>query len=174
MVFNYLLHGGTRLRVAGVDPDTRAITTAWFSDAGQVLVRRDEQKGRIAEDRFFALVNKFSVTALYLSDQGVEWFYVERPPYGVNPRATIDQACVLGAIRFILGELHMPYSLVDPGTWKKAVLGNGHASKDDIKAWAIRALGVPDGQEQDIYDAALIAQFGRLSSSVPGNLPPSS
>jgi len=160
------LQGG-KLRVAGIDPDTRAITTAWFGPAGQVIVFRDEQKGRIAEDRFYGLVKQFVATAWGLVQNGIEWVYIERPPYGVNPRATIDQACVLGAIRLILGDAGLHYSLVDPGTWKKAVLGNGHASKDDIKAWAVRALGLIDGQEQDAYDAACIAQFGRLASSAP-------
>ena len=152
------------MNVAGVDPDTRAITTAWFSPSGHVLVRRDEQKGRIAEDRFYGLVKQFVATAWGLVQNGVEWVYIERPPYGVNPRATIDQACVLGAIRLILGDAGLHYSLVDPGTWKRVLIGNGRADKPLIKEWAVRALGLEDGRPQDAYDAACICQYGRLVS----------
>jgi Holliday junction resolvasome RuvABC endonuclease subunit len=51
--------------------------------------------------------------------------------------------------------------MVDNGTWKKGVLGNGHASKEEIAAYATKVLGIPLNEPQDVYDAACIAEFGR-------------
>lgn len=146
--------------VAGIDPDTKAITAAFHPlyQGGSVETIRVEAKGRLAENRFPILCSQFrSIASMF---KRCQWVYVERPPMGVNPRATIDQAAVMGAILEILHSEGVGFSTVDPGTWKKQVIGNGHADKPLIKAWVIANLGVPDGLHQDAYDAAAIAHFG--------------
>lgn len=158
--------------VAGIDPDTKAITAAFiplWPGASGVETIRVEAKGRLAENRFPALCEQFR-DIVYLF-QRCTWVYVERPPMGVNPRATIDQAAVMGAILEILHSEGVGFSTVDPGTWKKAVIGNGHADKPLIKAWVIANMEVPDGLHQDAYDAAAIARFGLSPSLVSDGAP---
>lgn len=149
------------MRVAGIDPDTKAITYAIVDTAapGIVHIGRVAAKGRRAEDRFRGLILFFR-NALPEFDT-CDWIYLEKPMVGPNKKAIIDQAIVIGAIRALLYLRNRLHSLVDPGTWKKAVLGNGHAPKEEIKAWALAHFkGLADDHPQDAYDAACIAAFG--------------
>lgn len=143
------------MRVAGIDPDTKAITIVIFSERAPDLWRA-EVKGRRAEDRIQQLYALLSDLLL-----GVDWAYIETPVMGVNAKALRDQAQVVGMLRYHLWMSGISHSLVDNGTWKKAVLGNGHASKEEIAAYAQRVLGIDKGHPQDVYDAACIAHYGR-------------
>lgn len=148
------------MRVIGIDPDTKSITWA-IIDTNQTnnpSVLRVEDKGRRAEDRFPKLVERFAAVSLSFSP--CTWVYIERPMVGPNRKAAIDQGMVIGAIRAMLLEWGIPHSLVAPATWKKAVLGTGQVSKDEIKAWAIQHYGLSDNHPQDFYDAVCISHFG--------------
>lgn len=143
--------------IAGIDPDTKQIVVSL--PGGEFLVAATKE--RIAEHRFKPLMLQFRVLVLQLH---TDWIYIERPPMGVNPRSTIDQAMVVGGIASILIERGLNFSLVDPGTWKKGLLGNGRADKPLIRDWAIANLGLPSDLKQDQYDAACIRRWGELSS----------
>lgn len=152
--------------IAGIDPDTKAITAVFSPAAGHDLeLFRVEAKGRLAEHRFQDLAKAFRDRAGDFVK--CQWVYIERPPMGVNPRSTIDQSMLVGAVCFCLAERGISYSLVDPGTWKKGLIGRGNADKPLIKEWAIQNLQLPTDLKQDYYDAACIAQWGR--SALPGD-----
>lgn len=145
-------------KLVGIDPDTKAITWAiWVNDG--IRVGRVEASGRRAEDRFQTLIERFHSEMRDLA--GATWVYLERPMVGPNRKAIIDQALVVGAIRATLMGWGLPHSLVDPGTWKKASIGTGHASKEEIKAWAIRRFDMSDSLAQDFYDACGIVAYGK-------------
>jgi len=157
---------GKKMRVVGIDPDTKAITWAVTDTEapGIVHVGRVEAKGRRAEDRLCMLVDLF-YHAIPEFDT-CDWIYVERPVVvgggarKINRKAIIDQSIVVGAIRALLYLRGQNHTLVDPGTWKRAVLGDGHASKEDIKRWALAHFkGLKDDHPQDFYDAVCIACF---------------
>ncbi len=145
--------------VLGVDPDTKAITAVavdterptWFH------VTRLEAKGRRAEDRIQALASQIETWPHHTYD----WVYIETPVMGVNVKALRDQAFVVGMLRYELWRRGQAHSLVDNGTWKKAVLGNGKASKEEIAQYAAKRFPQLKGESQDIFDAACIALFGR-------------
>jgi Holliday junction resolvasome RuvABC endonuclease subunit len=147
------------MRVMGIDPDTKAITSVILdSDPTRApIVTRLEAKGRRAEDRIEGLYKE-----LFMSppQTKIDWVYIESPVMGVNAKALSYQAQVIGMIRYWLWYHDLPHSLVNNGTWKKNVLGNGHASKEEIAAYAQQMLEFGSGELQDIYDAALIAEFG--------------
>jgi len=149
------------VRIAGIDPDTHQITCALIDTVLERTgeIRTVEAKGRRAEDRFFDLMHQFEerIAPILLS---YCWVYVELPMAGPNRKATINQSQVVGAIRAILGQRAIGHSLVDPGVWKKAVLGNGHASKDEIKAWVLAHYTLDPNLPQDAFDATAIAHFG--------------
>lgn len=151
------------MRVIGIDPDTKSITFVSLDSENQgsrYKIIRVEAKGRRAEDRvekLWAGLEDLSVWPLMHPD----WVYIETPVMGVNAKALRDQAVVVGLIRSFLWRKGLPHSMVDNGTWKKAVLGGGHASKEEIAAYAQRVLGLEAGQPQDVYDAACIAVYGR-------------
>jgi len=159
------------MNIAGIDPDTKAITIAVLTDGRRLCYTlRVDSKGRTAEDRFPGLVQQFRdlVVRKLRFDLRLQWVYIETAMLGPNPKALRDQAQVIGAIRAILLDYSITHSLVDPGTWKKATVGNGHATKEEIKLWAQQMiLGAADDQKapQDFYDACCIAAFGAPKST---------
>lgn len=158
------------MRVVGADPDTKSLTFFIIDDDpanGPVALQehgwiklRIEASGRRAEDRFLGLVDEMQTLLPGSLLSKSEYVYIERPFVGPNRKAAIDMGMVVGALRAELRRLHVPHSLVDPAIWKKAVLGTGHASKEEIKAWAIVRFDLPDNLVQDVYDSAVIAAFG--------------
>ncbi len=151
------------MRIAGIDPDTKAIQIVVMGEDDEPRICRIEAKGRRAEDRIQALAAGLEESSSIWQD--VRWVYIETPVMGVNAKALRDQAIVVGVIRSFLWRNGLVNSMVDNGTWKKGVLGNGHASKEEIAAYAQTMLKVPIGQPQDAYDAACIAAWGY--SNVP-------
>ena len=144
--------------IAGVDPDTKNIVVA---KGARILTA--SAKERTAENRFRPLMKQWREAVLpHLLD--VDWVYIELPPMGVNPRATINQALVVGAIIYSLDVHKVGWSLVDPGTWKRLIIGNGRADKPLIKEWAVANLGLADNLAQDFYDAAVIQRYGEVVS----------
>ncbi len=152
------------MRIVGIDPDTRAITGVVLEAGKEPHIWRVEAKGRRAEDRIEGLYTSLRITFF---DQPVDWVYIETPVMGVNAKALRDQAVVVGMIRFWLWSNNQSHSMVDNGTWKKGVLGNGHASKEEIAAYAQKVLHIPADQPQDVYDAACIAAWGNGRAPMP-------
>ena len=152
------------MRIIGIDPDTKSVTFVQLDTKNQEEWRnclvRVEVKGRRAEDRVEKLWEGLDVFSTVWRLKHPDWVYIETPVMGVNAKALRDQAVVVGLIRSFLWRKKLPHSMVDNGTWKKAVLGNGHASKEEIAAYAQSVLGLEAGLAQDYYDAACIAQFG--------------
>jgi Holliday junction resolvasome RuvABC endonuclease subunit len=146
------------MRIAGIDPDTKAIQIVALGDCVPNICRI-EGYGRRAEDRIQALAARLEVQSLSIWHH-VCWVYIETPVMGVNAKALRDQAQVVGIVRSFLWRHGLANSLVDNGTWKKGLLGNGHASKEEIAAFAQTFLQMPPGQPQDAYDAAGIAAWG--------------
>ena len=151
------------MNVAGIDPDTKAITGVKLVTGKEPYIWRIEAKGRRAEDRIEKLFT--SLYSTYPTNEPADWVYIELPVLGqfrgkTNPKALRDQAMVIGMIRYWLWSNNQPHSMVDNTVWKKGLLGNGHASKEEIAAYAQRVLFIPADQPQDVYDAACIAAWG--------------
>jgi Holliday junction resolvasome RuvABC endonuclease subunit len=147
------------VRICGVDLDSKSITWA-ILDVGLpgVILHRIEDKGRKAEDRFPSLI-KQAVIAM-TSFAACNWTYIEAPIVGPNRKSALDQGMMLGAFRALLLGKDIPHSLVSIGTWKKATLGTGAATKEEIKRWAIQYYHLDSNLLQDFYDAVAIAHFG--------------
>lgn len=149
------------MRIVGIDPDTRQISAVMVEGGKPIIVWRWEAAGRRAEDRFAGLWGAFCAgTSFDAGFPEIDWVWVETPILGPSPKALRDQAQVVGFIRARLMGLRIPHGLVDNTTWKKGLLGDGHASKEEIAAYAQTILGVPADQPQDVYDAACIAAWG--------------
>ncbi len=54
----------------------------------------------------------------------------------------------------------VPMIEVNPSTWKRDVIGNGQASKDEIRAYAVKSYGVDPTAPQDAIDALCILARG--------------
>lgn len=155
------------MRVLGIDPDTRSMAFVVLGTEGGTGYQygKIEVKGRTAEDRIQPLWVRLQFESLPARSASYDWAYIESPMLGRNPKATVDQAQVVGMLRGFLWYCGCyNHTLVNNMTWKKSVLGNGKATKEEIAEYARRMLGLPPGLSQDIYDAACIARFGLLKS----------
>lgn len=149
--------------IVGIDPDTKAITGIGLESGREPNIWRIEAKGRRAEDRIEKLYTSLRIT--FFPDKPADWVYIESPVLAqfrgkTNAKALRDQAMVIGMIRYWLWSNDQPHSMVDNTVWKKGLLGNGHASKEEIAAYAQRVLHIPADHPQDVYDAACIAAWG--------------
>ena len=153
--------------ISGIDPDTKAITGVTLEEGKEPRIYRVEAKGRLAEDRIEKLYTSLQITFF---GEPSDWVYIELPILShfkgkVNAKALRDQAMVIGMIRYWLWSNDQPHSMVDNTVWKKGLLGNGHASKEEIADYAKRVLHIPDEHPQDVYDAACIAAWGSRQQS---------
>jgi len=94
--------------------------------------------------------------------------WIEDVIIGNNRKYSIGLAQTLGAVMADLAQLRMGQGTdictVDNKTWKKALLGNGNASKDEIRDYIdVSQSGyAPQCEgEQDLYDATCIALYGQ-------------
>lgn len=153
------------MTVAGIDADTKSIQVVVFGPGGMTVNKRWQAKGRRAEDRIQQLAGLLEDKDWAAVWKDVAWVYVESPVLAqfrgkTNAKALRDQSQVLGVIRSFLWRNGLDHTLVDNTVWKKGLLGNGHASKEEIAAYAHKMLGVPTDQPQDACDAACIAAWG--------------
>tara|TARA_Y100000310_G_scaffold80965_1_gene77598 strand:+ start:2066 stop:2401 length:336 start_codon:yes stop_codon:yes gene_type:complete len=91
--------------------------------------------------------------------------YIEAPVVGVGGvLGTVKQAFVSGAVQAALGIHKAEIHFVHNGTWKKHVVGHGHASKDAIMTHVRRkhrkVFKKVVREDQDLADAFCLAQYG--------------
>lgn len=92
--------------------------------------------------------------------------WIENPVVQHGPAANIGTAIRMGMTVGALFARHAgPGYIIDQATWKAALLGNGHASKDEITAW-LWAESPGDAEacngDQDLVDACCIRRYGEL------------
>lgn len=85
--------------------------------------------------------------------------YVEQAVYLQNIKTTLSIDSVINAVKFNCVLRSIPYTVIDNKLWKKDILGNGKATKENIFEFAsVKWEGKIDNQ--DIADAACIALYG--------------
>lgn len=91
--------------------------------------------------------------------------FIEQALFLQNVKTTLMIDATINAVRFVCIENNIPCSIIDNRSWKKSVIGNGKASKEDIAQFV--NLKWPDfgSTSQDLMDAASIAMFGVLRYS---------
>lgn len=86
--------------------------------------------------------------------------FLEGPVVGKGGvKSTMVQAYVSGAVQAACSGFGEIIHLVNVTSWKKEIVGNGRAGKSEVKR-AMRGRGIPDGLQQDFYDATAICLYG--------------
>lgn len=90
--------------------------------------------------------------------------FIEQPfvsgGHGMNPSVTIGMSETVGIIRSARSWASSSV-MVSPGAWKKALTGNHHATKDQVRAWLLERepnLGYLNEDEADAYCIGLYGQ----------------
>lgn len=82
-----------------------------------------------------------------------------------NVQTAVKLAMTVGVLYASPGPATM--QTVAPSSWKAAVCGHGHASKDDVRAWVethLPASATACADIEDLFDATCIAVYGRLAT----------
>ena len=96
---------------------------------------------------------------LILNNLRPEAVYLEQAIYMKNVKTTLAIDAVINAARFNCLIRDIPYFLVDNKHWKKMILGNGKATKEEIMKHCKLMWG-DKITTQDIADASAIALYG--------------
>jgi Holliday junction resolvasome RuvABC endonuclease subunit len=92
----------------------------------------------------------------------VDQVWIEDTLIGNNRKYSIQLTEVRGAVMAALA-LHADVRLVNVATWKLQVIGDGHASKDQVRDYihvSHSDYAALCGSNQDLYDAACISLHG--------------
>lgn len=124
------------------------------------------KKGRIETDsedfdnKLFDLENKFMVVFDdELEKYNIETAIIEGPIFYGNPKTSFGIAQIITMVKLILHNRNIDSFTVDNKSWKKSVLGNGAASKEEIAKFA-KLKWNNKVETQDEFDAASIAFYG--------------
>lgn len=93
----------------------------------------------------------------------VSGVWIEDTLIGNNRKYSLQLTEVRGAVMGALGR-QWDVRLVNVATWKSQVVGDGHANKDSVRDYIHVTHGSYAplcGDDQDLYDAACIALYGR-------------
>lgn len=117
----------------------------------------------------------FLMSIEHLHYNGDFYIYVEDPVVGRGgSRATILQSQVQGIVLSVAvqsGALGV-YG-VNNKSWKKVVVGNGNASKDEVAQWLEEHepdLAERAGSDQDLVDASCIHLYGKIMLERSGQI----
>lgn len=99
--------------------------------------------------------------------------FIEAPLHGKGQKTTIVQSMVSGVVQLAMVQSGHRPQMVNVSTWKKTVIGNGNATKDDIASF-IKQRWRPIFDEaagnQDILDAAGVCLYGLVTRSGKPNV----
>jgi crossover junction endodeoxyribonuclease RuvC len=87
---------------------------------------------------------------------------VENPVYLSNPIASSGIAQVIGYVKSVFARKRVPFMGIDNMSWKKAVLGSGKASKEEIMKLSVSNWGTDQIKNQDLADASCVALWASM------------
>ena len=153
------------MRVLGIDLGIRKIACAALDGEALVHAEAYEVDAELPRDLQLRSLAAYAHDAAQLANADSVW--IEDTIIGNNRRFSIRLAETKGAVMAGLSSLRLQHGtdirLVDNNTWKKVVVGQGHATKDQVKDYINVSRGAYAplcGDDQDLYDAACIGLYG--------------
>ena len=157
MALQRVYFGGNVIHT-GIDCSSRAVHATIIDDDSNIIqCIKFDAKGKKALDRFPDIAKGLGVLPSLVEGGTVA---IEKPLYFKNPHSTISISEVVGAVKEVLELANIAYKTVDNRVWKKEVVGNGGASKEDIMKYATNYFNT-EFEEQDWADAACIAKWSQ-------------
>ena len=148
------------MNLAGVDLGIHKVALASFVDGAfnATVWRVDTEMPRALQLRELAMVVHDTLNLWH-----IDTVWIEDTLIGNNRKYSLQLTEVRGAV-MAYAPLGCDVRLVNVATWKKDVVGDGHASKDAVRDYIhVTHPGYAPvcGDDQDVYDAACIALYGR-------------
>lgn len=166
------------MSIMGIDIDSRKFGLAIVDEHNTIKCKVFYQiDSKNTEDRLFALYdelnrlldfsgndyeedNNNTNDSLYPEDKPNK-IYIEEAIYVSNFKTSRAISEVIGNLKILCRNKGFEFEMVPNKTWKKEIIGNGNASKDDIRKWVVdHYKKVGNDGPQDLYDAICIALYG--------------
>ncbi|MEO8627374.1 MAG: crossover junction endodeoxyribonuclease RuvC [Betaproteobacteria bacterium] len=147
------------IRILGIDPGLRVTGFGMIERSGQKLVYitsgiiRTPSKGELPE-RLKAILENLAEVIL---EHRPEQVAVEKVFVNVNPQSTLLLGQARGAAICAAVSRGLPVSEYTALQVKQAVVGNGHAAKQQVQDMVRRLLGLPGDPSADAADALACA-----------------
>lgn len=152
--------------VIGIDLGIRKIAYAVWRD-GELVTAGAYEAAAGKRQRELHDIAEY-INAVVETDDEQLLVVIEEPLVGNNKKYSMQISQTYGAVLAALSWDDIEVLAAPVGTWKKQVVGNGHASKKDIENY----LGVVNerypalcGHDQDQYDAACVGLYGVMLSA---------
>jgi len=158
------------VRVMGIDLGIAKIAySLWENDR---LVETNSVSVEMMGKRALQLTTLMDYIAAQVLHFRPDHVVIEDVLIGNNRKYSIKLAQTMGAVLAGLGRLteygwYGETIPVNVGKWKKEVIGNGHAGKEDIRNYLLErdsAYAELCGSDQDRFDAACIGYYGVILS----------
>jgi hypothetical protein len=158
------------MRIGGVDLGARKVAISIFEDGYLAHVEDFEVPKGSSRARELRTLAYWSFSNL--KDCDTVW--LEEPVVGRGVRASLQIAHTAGAVMSELASLEgLEVYVVPNKQWKKTVIGNGNANKQDISSWLQRkhtSYSSMCGVNQDRVDAVCIGLYGVAVHERVGNM----
>jgi Holliday junction resolvasome RuvABC endonuclease subunit len=146
--------------IGGVDLGARKVAISIFENGYLVDVEHFEVPKGSSRARELRTLAYWTFTHLIMCDA----VWVEEPVIGRGVRASLQIAHTAGAVMSQLATVDGAEIYVVPNKeWKKTIVGNGNASKEDISSWLQRKYASYSSRceaNQDRVDATCIGLYG--------------
>jgi Holliday junction resolvasome RuvABC endonuclease subunit len=150
----------------GVDLGVHKIAIALLDDDTLINVYPYEAPTALFRDMQLRELGSLAHNLAELHAADAVW--IEDVIVGNNRKYSIGLAQTMGAVLAHLSALRLGQGTdiraVDNKVWKKELLGNGNATKFDVRNYIVDthpAYAPMCGDDQDLYDAACVGLYGR-------------
>lgn len=149
--------------VLGIDPST--VATGWgvINEKGQLIAHgvvqpdkkalSETQQAAFQYNSLDEIIEKYDIVAIACEDQHK----------GVNPDTFKKLSRISGYLQLLAGQKDLPFEFFHPSSWRKIVLGDGKASKEDSLKWVEETYELKLLKKQnDIAEGIAIAKAGTV------------
>ena len=147
------------MRICGIDADSKKLAIVVFENDQLESWHFLESKSKETQDRIFDLYFHFEA---FVKSKKPDIVFIEESFYTNNFKTSKAITEVIGNCKLICKLNKIPFELVQNKTWKKYVIGNGNATKEDIKNFVDKKYPKLKDEPQDIADACAICLYGVL------------
>lgn len=161
------------MTIWGIDPASKKIAMFTGNDKDTGVCHREVLEVKRSDRNTELLALRRMLEHVIHYDNAETVIYCEEPVVAGarNLRSTILIAETVGVVLALDARVH----LVPVASWKKATVGNGHASKEDVTQWlteehpdyARECRDTLQRHSQDLRDAAALYVYGRDMEASP-------
>ena len=146
------------MNIVGIDLDSKKIAAVLFVDGEFSQLLFFQTKNKNIDERLYELYKYFESMAIkHLKPDKV---FIEDSIYVANYKTSKALSESIGNVKLLCRLNKIPFELVSNKTWKKEIVGNGNASKEDIKKFVLNQKPDFIDEPQDIMDAYAICLWG--------------